>query len=82
MTTTDLTLVETPTGPTTPAPAPKPDKRQLADTVGALVVLTGALTGLAWTSMTDPDYALLALAAAMAAAVIGAVVSLTSGDAR
>jgi hypothetical protein len=65
-------LVEAPTGPSKPPTSPKPTREQTVNTIGALTVLAGAITGLA--THNSPDLVGYPIAATLAAAGIGAVV--------
>lgn len=67
--TTDLSLVESPTGPIVP---PKPKTR--IDTIASSVVLAGALTGLGFTANAAPELVFYPIGASLAATVIAAVV--------
>ena len=55
-------------------PAPKPTTSQNIDTAGSLIVLGGALTGLAFHAQNGPDLLGYPIAASLAATVIAAVV--------
>ncbi|GGN39331.1 hypothetical protein FHR83_006744 [Actinoplanes campanulatus] len=66
------------------APVAETATDQHINTAGSLIVLAGALTGLAQTAMTRPDLVGYPITASFAAMVIGAVVLLRtpSGNAR
>jgi hypothetical protein len=72
--TTDLALVETPTGPTTPPPLPKPAAGQKVDGIAAMTLVAGTLTALAVNVHNGPDLVGYPIGAALAATVIGGIV--------
>jgi hypothetical protein len=74
MTTTDLALVETPTGPSTPPTQPTSDPGKTVDTVGALTTLTVAISGIAYNASQGGDLVGYPIGASFAAMAIGAVV--------
>ena len=74
MTTTDLALVATPTGPSTPPTVPPTDPGKTVDTYGALTVLAGSLTALSLNASQGGDLVGYPICATLAAAAVGAVV--------
>lgn len=66
----NVAFVETPTGPSTPPPAPKPVGKHRADIVGAALGMTIAVAGVVNTALTQPEHIGLPIGTALVMTVV------------